>query len=213
MSIRTGNASKLPPSGGTSNPSSAPGPAAPASAGASATAPPASPVPQNQIRPGLPYDRRLAAINAAQNPLLEAAQSLLRALSDLPSTLRSDLATTLNTMLKREVTTFQALCHAANIRHEHVVAASYSLCTALDEAAQGSSWGGPQSNRDAGPWANQQLTQHFHGDHQGGEKVFLLVGRLAANPQEHVDLLELSRRIGSTGRRILQPLCRLPRRP
>jgi len=138
-----------------------------------------------------PLGTRLAAINAAQNPLLEAAQPLLRALSDLPKQLRPDLVPVLNRMLEREVTAFQSLCHAAKIRHEHVVAASYALCTALDEAAQAQSWGGPQGHGDAGPWANQQLAQRFHGDHHGGEKVFLLIGRLAANPQEHIDLLEL----------------------
>ena len=146
---------------------------------------------RTRVAPELPHERRLAAIAAAQNPLLEAAQPLLRALSDLPRELSSTVVPALNLVLKREVTTFQSLCHTAKIRHEHVVAASYCLCTALDEAAQGSSWGGPQGKGDAGPWASQQLAQYFHGDYQGGDKVFLLVGRLAANPQEHIDLLEL----------------------
>lgn len=153
---------------------------------APAAAPRDTPMPSDA-----PHGGRLAAIAAAQNPLLEAARPLLRALADLPQELQPDLVPVLNRMLEREVLRFQSLCHTANIRHEHVVAASYSLCTALDEAAQAKPWSGPASGQDVGVWATRLLTQRLHGDAQGGEKFFLLVGRLAANPQEHADLLEL----------------------
>lgn len=133
---------------------------------------------------------RLIAIKAAQNPLLEAAQPLLRALADMPAELRPDLVSVLHRLLEREVVTFQSLCSNAQIKHEHVIAASYSLCTALDEAANSTKWGGGHGG-DAGIWAVQQLAAQFHGDTKGGDKFFLLVGRLAASPQEHTDLLEV----------------------
>lgn len=133
---------------------------------------------------------RLLAVTAAKNPLLEAAQPLLRALADMPATLGSEGVTILHQLLEREVASFQSLCGSAQIRHEHAVAASYSLCTALDEAANSTEWGGGK-NGEAGIWAGQQLAAKFHGDTKGGDKFFLLVGRLAASPQEHIDLLEL----------------------
>jgi type VI secretion system protein ImpK len=133
---------------------------------------------------------RLAAVMAAKNPLLDAARILLRALADMPATLSEAGVPVLHRLLEREVASFQSLCSSAQIRHEHVVAASYSLCTALDEAANSTAWGGGKGG-EAGIWAGQQLAAKFHGDTKGGDKFFLLVGRLAASPQEHIDLLEL----------------------
>ncbi len=141
---------------------------------------------------------RLAAVSAAQNPLLEAAQPLLRALADMPAELSHESVDVLQRLLAREVVSFQALCSSAQIKHEHVVAASYALCTALDEAANSTGWGGGKG-AEAGVWAGQQLAAKFHGDTKGGDKFFLLVGRLAASPQEHIDLLELMYQILGLG--------------
>ena len=163
------------------------------------------------LAPEPSQQERLDAVRAAENPLLEAAQPLLRALADMPAKLQPGEVMVLHRLLEREVTTFQAICASADIKHEHVVAASYSLCTAIDEAANSTEWGGggahvPHGAADfngehhshaapraghVGVWAGQQLAAHFHGDTKGGDKFFLLVGRLAANPQEHIDLLEL----------------------
>lgn len=140
--------------------------------------------------PGPSSELRLAAVKAAQNPLLEAAKPLLRALADMPVELDATRVMVFHRLLEREVMAFQALCSKANIQHEHAVAASYALCTALDESASGSIWGGAK-NGDVGVWAGRQLATQFHDDHKGGEKVFLLIGRLASSPREHVDLLEM----------------------
>ena len=134
---------------------------------------------------------RLAAVKAAQNPLLEAAQPLLRALADMPRDLEDDQIAVFSRLLEREVITFQSVCSSAQIKHEHVVAASYSLCTAIDEAAHTTNWGAAKAGEGAGAWADRQLAAKFHGDTKGGDKFFLLVGRLAAHPQEHTDLLEV----------------------
>lgn len=143
-------------------------------------------------------EQSLAAIQAAQNPLLEAAQPLLRALADMPADLNHEGIAVLHRLLEREVANFQSICNSAQIKHEHVVAASYALCTAIDEAANSTEWGGGKGG-DAGVWAGQQLAAKFHGDVKGGDKFFLLVGRLAANPQEHTDLLEVMYQILGLG--------------
>lgn len=151
-----------------------------------------------QLAPEPSTQERLTAVKAAQNPLLEAAQPLLRALADMPAELEPDGVTVFHRLLEREVVTLQSLCSNAQIKHEHVVAASYSLCTALDEAANSTEWGGGH-NGEAGVWAVQQLAAQFHDDTKGGDKFFLLVGRLAASPQEHTDLLELMYQILGLG--------------
>jgi type VI secretion system protein ImpK len=48
-------------------------------------------------------------------------------------------------------------------------------------------------------WITRGLATIFHEDRQGGDKVYLLVGRLMADPQEHLDLLEVIYRILSLG--------------
>jgi len=151
-----------------------------------------------QLAPEPSTRDRLAAIRTAQNPLLEAAQPLLRALADMPATLDYDGIKVFHNLLAREVLAFQSLGNIAQIRSEHVVAASYSLCTALDEAANSTPWGGGKGS-EAGVWSNQQLAAQFHGDTKGGDKFFLLVGRIAASPQEHTDLLELMYQILGLG--------------
>ncbi|PIT16265.1 hypothetical protein BGI32_04895 [Snodgrassella alvi] len=138
---------------------------------------------------------RLAAIEAADNPLLEAAQPLLLTLANMPSQLDSydNGIESLRELLIREVHIYQTLCDQANLRREHVLAVRYCLCTALDEAANKTSWGG------GGAWARKSLLIVFHNESYGGEKIFLLIGRLSPNPQEYGDVLEVIYRILSLG--------------
>ncbi|MWL87321.1 MULTISPECIES: type VI secretion system protein TssL, long form [unclassified Cupriavidus] len=132
-------------------------------------------------------EARAARIAAATNPLLAAAQPLLRALADLPVELpnASRVGGTLKRMLVDEVRQFQAVCDRANVRREHALAARYSLCTALDEAANGTYWG------RQGNWAIQSLLIQCHQEGDGGEKVFQVLGRLVNSPQEHMDVIEV----------------------
>lgn len=138
---------------------------------------------------------RLAAIEAADNPLLEAAQPLLLALSNMPAQLDSydNGIESLRELLIREVHIYQTLCDRANLRREHVLAVRYCVCTALDEAANKTSWGG------GGAWARKSLLIVFHNESYGGEKIFLLIGRLSPNPIEYGDVLEVIYRILSLG--------------
>ncbi|TCK95040.1 type VI secretion system protein ImpK [Paraburkholderia sp. BL9I2N2] len=140
---------------------------------------------------------RLAAIRAARNPLLEAARPLLRALADLPDQLEKDGIDQLRVLLEQEVRVFQKLCDQISIRRDHMLGARYCLCTALDEAAMQTVWG--KGGETGVEWNTNGLATLFHEDRQGGTKVYLLVGRLMSESQEHLDLLELIYRILSLG--------------
>lgn len=140
---------------------------------------------------------RLAAIRAARNPLLEAARPLLRALADLPDQLEKDGIDQLRVLLEQEVRVFQKLCDQISIRRDHMLGARYCLCTALDEAAMQTGWG--KGGETGVEWNTNGLATLFHEDRQGGTKVYLLVGRLMSESQEHLDLLELIYRILSLG--------------
>jgi type VI secretion system protein ImpK len=151
---------------------------------------------QGEVLPKLPLPRepsrqaRLEKMQKSKNPLLEAAQRLLRALADMPPALDEQQIDLFHRLLQQEVTSFNALCNKANIRHEHVIAASFCLCTAIDEAANSTAWGGAKNGK-LGVWANLSLAREFHSDTHGGDKFFLLAGRLSANHVEHIDLIEV----------------------
>ncbi|MFT4066117.1 type VI secretion system protein TssL, long form [Paraburkholderia sp.] len=137
---------------------------------------------------------RVDRMRVAQNPLREAAQPLLRMLADMPVTLDSSAAVaSLRSLLVREVTAFQKVCDKANLPWKHVAVVRYALCTALDEAANRTRWGG------GGAWATRSLLIAFEGEVDGGEKFFLLIGRMATDPQEYIDVLEVLYRILGLG--------------
>jgi type VI secretion system protein ImpK len=137
---------------------------------------------------------RLGRMKTARNPLLEAAQPLLRTQADMPASLDSLAAVaSLRSLLLREVEAFQKVCDKANVPWKHVATVRYALCTALDEAANRTRWGAD------GIWASRSLLLTFEREVDGGEKFFLLIGRMATDPQEYIDVLEVLYRILSLG--------------
>ncbi|OWJ63499.1 hypothetical protein BWU74_01655 [Paraburkholderia caledonica] len=149
------------------------------------------------VSPGESAATRLAAINAARNPLLEAARPLLRVLADMPAQLDAEAVEQFRLLLGQEVRVFQKLCDQANIRRDHMLGARYCLCTALDESAMQTTWG--KGGATGVEWITRGLATIFHEDRQGGDKVYLLIARLMTESHEHLDLLEVVYRILSLG--------------
>src|SRR4051812_16776279 len=123
-------------------------------------------------------------VQSGLNPLLAFANPLLNLIPSLRGTLNHPNPEQLRRDLSRAVREFEARARAAGILAEHVVAARYILCTLLDEVVAGTPWG-PRV------WVQQSLLVEFHNDTRGGEKVFQLLSKLAANPTKEKDLLEL----------------------
>ena len=123
--------------------------------------------------------------HASFNPLVQAAAPLLSAAPRLRATLRHPNPAALHASLVESVKRFEASARAQGLPNDQVVAARYILCTLLDESASSTPWGG------SGAWASQSLLVHFHNEAWGGEKVFALLTRLAENPVQHRNLLEL----------------------
>lgn len=135
-------------------------------------------------------EQRLINIRAARNPFLEACRLLLRALADMPQELTESGMRGWREVLEEEIHTFSHLCDQANLRRDHMLGIRYALCTALDEAANLKPWAGGEGD-STGPWSGHALLQTFHQEGDGGQKVFLLIGRLAASPKEHLHVLEV----------------------
>ena len=138
--------------------------------------------------------QRVITVRKAENPLLEAAQPLLRALSDMPeSVLAAEHVDLLKRSLKNEINLFNVVCDEVNISWKKMAIVRYCICTALDEAAHTTGWGVETG------WSQSNILNHFEGDNDGGNKFFLLVGRLSMNPHEYVDVLEVLLRILGLG--------------
>ncbi|TBL68526.1 type VI secretion system protein TssL, long form [Hafnia alvei] len=138
--------------------------------------------------------QRMLRVKSAENPLLEVAQPLLRALSDMPEQIHDIThVEILKDTLKGQINLFSIVCDEVNIPWKKMAIIRYCLCTALDEAAHTAPWG-----HKAG-WSQSNLLNHFEGDNDGGNKFFLLVGRLSMNPGEFADVLEVLLRILGLG--------------
>lgn len=132
----------------------------------------------------LDWDTGLNPIIAAANPLLNLVPQFRQAQHPDPMGLRETLA--------RAVGIFETKAREHGVAHEHLIAARYALCTFLDESAANTPWGDKV-------WAQRSLLVQFHNEAWGGEKFFQLLGKLAENPAQHRDLLELFYLILSLG--------------
>lgn len=153
------------------------------------------------LPPGPNHEERLSSLRQAaeqgRNVLLLAAGDLLRALAEVPQQLNRQQIDVWHRLLKTELEDFTRLCEQLNVRREHMLAARYVLCTALDEAASLAPWNTSGSEADA--WAGMSLLPHFHGERDGGEVVFMLLGRMAHASAEHLPVLELIHHVLSLG--------------
>lgn len=161
----------------------------------SATSVPHGSEPRNErILSSESVQQRVLSVSAAENPLLEAAQPLLRALSDIPDQI-IDISHVeiLKNTLKSQINLFSVVCDEVNIPWKKMAIVRYCLCTAIDEAAHTAPWGLKAA------WSQSNLLNHFEGDNDGGNKFFLLIGRLSMNPSEFSDVLEIMLRILGLG--------------
>ncbi|KLN52220.1 DotU family type VI secretion system protein [Variovorax paradoxus] len=121
---------------------------------------------------------------AGNNPLVAAANPLLDLIPQIRATGHHDAPAQLREHLVDEVRRFETRAQQSGIAPEVIIGARYCLCTAVDEAAALTPWGGSI-------WSSQSLLVMFHNETWGGEKFFQLLSRLVQNPQQHLQLIEL----------------------
>ncbi len=122
---------------------------------------------------------------SGSNPLVAAANPLLNLIPQLRAAVQHSDPTQIRDYLVREVQAFETRARALGVSAETILGARYCLCTALDETAAQTPWGG------SGVWSRHSLLVTFHNETWGGEKFFQLLAKLAQNPQQHAHLLEL----------------------
>ncbi|MFD1200025.1 DotU family type VI secretion system protein [Brucella gallinifaecis] len=125
------------------------------------------------------------SITPVNNPLVQAANPLLNAISEIRHLPVQVDPVLLRQKLIEEMRRFEIRGQLASLPHEVIIGARYCLCTALDEAASLTPWG------SASVWSSSGLLVTFHNETGGGEKFFQLAAKLSQNPHEHINLLEL----------------------
>jgi type VI secretion system protein ImpK len=126
----------------------------------------------------------LPDVRSGMNPLITAANHLLNLIPQIRS-LRDGNPAALRDYLVQQIQGFEQLARNSGATPETVIGARYCLCTALDETAAQTPWGG------SGVWGKHSLLVTFHNETWGGEKFFQLLAKLAQNPHQHRELLEL----------------------
>jgi len=119
------------------------------------------------------------------NPLVAAASPLLTLANHLAVSAAPEETHMLQQHLQHEIKAFENNAQSQGYRSESILVARYLLCTTIDEMILESSWG---KNSD---WANHLLLYFFHQESDGGERFFIILDRLTADPNIHIDLLEL----------------------
>ncbi len=117
--------------------------------------------------------RRAQALRTSARPLIALATQLRRAVLEAPEGMKRALAAA--------VARFERELAAAGWDERGIVAASYVLCTWVDEVAADTPWGAGGAG----------LLERFHGERDGSAKVLRLLSRLAEQPRENRALLEL----------------------
>ncbi len=127
----------------------------------------------------------LPEVVSGSNPLVRASNHLLNLIPQLRATTNFPEPDALRTYLIDQINVFERRARESGVTEESILGARYCLCTVLDATAAQTPWGG------SGIWPNYSLLVKFHNETWGGEKFFMLLARLAQNPQQHRDLLEL----------------------
>lgn len=152
--------------------------------GASGASPPATAAAAHLVSsPALAPD--LPEILSGANPLALAANPLLNLIPQIRVMVHHPDPAQLRNYLVEQVQVFERRAREAQVAPEIVVGARYALCTALDETAAKTPWGG------GGAWSRHSLLVTFHNETWGGEKFFQVLARLVQDPKKHIDLIEM----------------------
>lgn len=157
--------------------------AAPAAAAAAASQPAAAELSPAVGEPQVAAD--LPEILSGANALAIAANPLLNLIPQIRVTPHHPDPEQLRHYLVEQVQLFERRARESQVAPETLIAARYALCTALDETAAKTPWGG------GGQWSRHSLLVTFHNETWGGEKFFQVLARLVQDPKKHIDLIEM----------------------
>ncbi|MDA8452214.1 DotU family type VI secretion system protein [Acidovorax sp. GBBC 3332] len=119
------------------------------------------------------------------NPLVAAANTLLNLIPQIRRMATNPDPAAFQHYLLECIRHFESRAGGAGVPMETIIGARYCICTAIDEAAAQTPWGG------SGVWPQYSLLVALHNETWGGEKFFQLLSKLVQTPHQHIDLIEL----------------------
>lgn len=135
--------------------------------------------------PQPPPQAVLGQLGGGVNPITSAATTLIALMAQLRDSAHHPDPQSLFQHVTNELREFEAVARSRGESPDHVLAARYVLCTALDETVLNTPWGAQSV------WATQTLLSAFHNETWGGEKFFQLLDRMLQDPRGNLHLLEL----------------------
>lgn len=127
----------------------------------------------------------LPDVTSGGNPLVAAANALLNLIPQIRAMATIGDPGVFQQFLLNSIREFEHKASSAGVPMETVIGARYCICTAIDEAAAQTPWGG------SGVWPRYSLLVTLHNETWGGEKFFQLLAKLVQTPHQHIDLIEL----------------------
>ncbi|MBN6065340.1 DotU family type IV/VI secretion system protein [Aggregatibacter actinomycetemcomitans] len=118
------------------------------------------------------------------NPMVDAATPLLGMVLRLKDITDQDMPSMLYGQVVQDIQSLEQILREQHYEPGMIVSFRYVLCTFIDEVALGHGWGAKSS------WFQKSLLTYFHNETWGGEKVYILLDKLMAEPKRYLDLLE-----------------------
>ncbi|MDA8520001.1 DotU family type VI secretion system protein [Acidovorax sp. NCPPB 4044] len=134
---------------------------------------------------GLHKASGLPDVVSGGNPLVAAANTLLNLIPQIRRMATNPDPAAFQHYLLECIRQFESRAGSSGVPMETIIGARYCICTAIDEAAAQTPWGG------SGVWPQYSLLVALHNETWGGEKFFQLLSKLVQTPQQHIDLIEL----------------------
>lgn len=127
------------------------------------------------------------AVTASEgnNPLLRVAEPLLTLITQLRHTVEQHNVEALRAQVIEEIKRFEHQLSSINYPVRGIIAARYCLCTTMDEAVLGQSWGTQSA------WVQSSLLSIFQKETWGGERFYLILEDALRDIRTNIDLIEL----------------------
>lgn len=119
------------------------------------------------------------------NPMVNAAAFLLMEVIKIKRGHVEDIEE-LRNRLEAELRSFTKQAQAVSLKESEITAASYLLCTAIDESVTSSRIPGAEAE-----WSSKSLLSTFHKETHGGEVFFQVLDKTMQQPASNLYLLEL----------------------
>ncbi|GAA4497467.1 type IVB secretion system protein IcmH/DotU [Pseudaeromonas paramecii] len=118
------------------------------------------------------------------NPMVDAVTPLLGMVLRVRQLSHHDQVDVLYQQVVCEIQAIEQELLAQGYENGVVLSFRYILCSFIDEAVMTREWGSQSA------WSEHSLLARFHNETWGGEKVFVLLAKLQADPQRYRDILE-----------------------